>query len=91
MVQTEIICGVTCDCAPKANECSAHDSCAMAAGGKCSCAGGVCLAGKCDEGVKGACSCAPGTCAKVEAYSACAEKGSCDCKEGNCVKAAVSK
>jgi hypothetical protein len=53
-----IICGVTCDCAPKSSTaaaCDAKSTCVYAANGGCSCEGGVCQAsvakGKCAKGL----------------------------------------
>lgn len=55
--QAEIVCGVTCACAPTTSNsgaaatksgapCAAHEACAYAREGKCSCAGGECRAAK---------------------------------------------
>jgi hypothetical protein len=76
--QAEVICGVTCDCAPSSKAantpasatsdapCSAHQSCKFARDGKCACADGECQASK--------------------AKASCAEAGTCDCGPGGCAK-----
>ncbi|ORY69447.1 hypothetical protein BCR35DRAFT_308036 [Leucosporidium creatinivorum] len=80
--QAEVICGVTCACAPSPTAavpastatsnvpCAAHQSCKFARDGKCACPDGECQASK--------------------AKASCAEKGTCDCGPGGCEKATIA-